>query len=83
MSKQKATEEFLKALSGAVDEIIEENFGERVAFSLLLWPKNAGDKANYISNAPREEMIEALRETLLRWENNSDDRVDEVNPSLN
>lgn len=85
---QKETEEFLRNLSAAVDDILEEVTGERIPFCLILFPKDEENpdmiRSNYISNAPREDMTKALRATLLRWESGSDDRLDRPqNPTLN
>jgi|GEM_PF-1670763 len=84
---QKETEEFLKTLAGAVGDILEEAIGERTGFALLIFPFNpqeGKDRVNYISNAKREDMIEALRSTLLRWESGTDDPVTgKINPTHN
>lgn len=85
---QKETEKFLRTLAGAVEDIIKEaNDGERLGFSLLIFPfnpKEGEDRVNYISNAQREDMIGTLRSTLLRWESGSGDPVTgNINPINN
>lgn len=39
-----------------------------IGFALLVFDFNEVGMSNYISNARREDMIEALRSTLKRWE---------------
>lgn len=84
---QKQTEEFLRNLSGAIEDILMEATGEKQGFTILIFPFNpekGKDRVNYISNANREDMIGVLRSTLLRWETGSDDPVNgKINPTTN
>jgi hypothetical protein len=44
-------------------------------FALLIFPFNeGGGRMNYISNAPREDMLVALKELVARMEGNFDDK---------
>lgn len=82
---QAETEEFMRNLLGAVDDIVQETTGERMAVAILLAPFNqVQSRTNYISNARREDMIEMMRGLLIRLETgNIDPPSDGPNPTQN
>lgn len=82
---QKETEQFMRTLLGAVDDIVQEATGERMALTILLAPFNKPGRSNYISNANKEDMMEMLRGFLIRAETgNIDPPFDQgSNPTQN
>ena len=50
-----------------------------MGFALIAFEFGKESMANYISNAPRKDMIKALEETLHRWKNNEDHSTPEEN----
>lgn len=50
-----------------------------LCFALFVFEKNAPGISNYISNANREDMILALKETINRFENKEDFPTPESN----
>lgn len=74
---QKQTEEFMRKFAGAVHETIKETVGDGYAFTFILWGKGDTERTNYISNGSnREQMIKALRSTVMRLEAGYDQPVD-------
>lgn len=53
-------------------QYIDENTGPRASFTLIIWPEDAAKLTNYISNADRADVIQALRETADRLETRAD-----------
>lgn len=72
MSSFLDTEKFMDALGGAIDDVLKEKCHKRMGFALFVFEFNEPGITNYISNAERESMIEALKETIERLENNED-----------
>ena len=68
VEKLQATKEFLSTLAETLDEVLEEYLGKRMGFAVLIFEFGAPGVANYISNAERKDMIEALKETVERFE---------------
>lgn len=70
-TNMKKTEEMSKSLKGiaaALDVTFEELFNTKVGFTLLMWDYDSKEKVvNYISNADRDSMIQALENLLERW----------------
>lgn len=62
------TEEFLNELAKTLDEVLEESLGKRLGFAMIIFEFGAPGIANYISNAERDDMIEALKGTVERFE---------------
>jgi hypothetical protein len=72
-SEQTRTEEFMQTLANGIDAVLKDQLnGGPYAFTLLLWPAKDGQRANYVSNADRAEIITALRETADRLEKKLD-----------
>ena len=63
-------EKFLFHLADKIDGLLQETFGAKIGFALLLFDFNKPGIGNYVSNGKREDMIIALRETATRLENN-------------
>ena len=64
MIKNDRTREVMNALAGALSETLEGN-----AFVLLVFTADSdGAQSNYISNADRSQVINAMRETANRLE---------------
>ncbi len=60
-------ETFIKALAVTLDSTLQTFYEREMGFALLIFEFNS-DQANYISNAKREDMVKALRETANRIE---------------
>lgn len=69
-------ESYLSDLVHTLDKVLEEDCGHRIGFALFCFEFNKPGISNYISNANRNDMIEALEETLKRFKN------DEVMPAV-
>ena len=61
----------MQALCEAIDDIFNgpkaEDRAPTVGFCVLMFDFNKPTRVNYMSNAPRKEMGDALRELLARW----------------
>jgi hypothetical protein len=68
---QQATEEIMRELGICINSAINEYFPGS-GFALLVFKFNKPGIGNYISNAKRESIIEALKETVRRLEQNED-----------
>ena len=65
------TDDALKGVAKAMDEILEDIYGVRMGFALMVYPFGNEDRAaDYISNGDRGCMIKALRETADKIERN-------------
>lgn len=60
-------DEFLQIFAQAADKAFTEAYGMRMGFAIIVFPFNAS-VADYVSNAERENMVQALRETADRIE---------------
>ena len=78
MSEQPIQEEYrqkMQSVAASLDELFNgasRGADRKVGFALIVFafdkPENpAQPRHNYISNAPRPDMIEALEEMLERW----------------
>jgi len=65
------TELVMKELGAEINEALEATFGKK-GFALIVFDFNKPGISNYVSNAKREDMIAALRETADRIEKNQD-----------
>lgn len=65
-------ERFMSGLASAMNETLEETFGQKCGFALLLFDFYKPGIGNYVSNADRTTMVKALRETADRIENRED-----------
>lgn len=72
--KNKRVAETLRHIAGAINSTIKSEFGE-MGFALLVFHFNAPGISHYISNARREDMIEAMREAADRIESKKDIRA--------
>ncbi len=68
---QVATEEIMRELGACINSALKEYFPDS-GFALLVFKFNKPGIGNYISNAKRESMIEALKETIKRLKSNED-----------
>ncbi len=67
MTELKGLESSARMLASAFDEILREKHGEKMGFAILVF--NFGESSGglaYISNARREDMIEAMKEFIAR-----------------
>jgi hypothetical protein len=71
LEMQQATEEIMRELGLCVELALKEYFPGS-GFALLVFKFNKPCIGNYISNAKRASMIEALKETIKRLESNED-----------
>lgn len=67
--QQLALARALPEIAAMIDAEIKKATGQRIAFSLYTW---GGNRAQYISNAPREDTKRAMQECLDRWEQRDD-----------
>jgi hypothetical protein len=57
--------EGMQDLAGALDDVIEEIAGERVAFALIIFTEG---RASYISSAKREEVRQQMLDLIKFWD---------------
>jgi hypothetical protein len=62
------TEETMRGLAQGIDEVLEKATGQKKGFALVVFEFGQPGLGNYISNARREDMVAALRETADRIE---------------
>ncbi len=62
----------MKELGPLLSEALDLIYGQHMGFALLWFTFNDDGVGNYLSNASREDMIKALRETADRLEQNQD-----------
>lgn len=65
------TEDLMRLLGQAIDYTMRDNIGPK-GYALIVFDFHDPGLSNYISNAKREDMIKALRETADRLEKNQD-----------
>lgn len=70
--KQQKTEESMREIGGVITELLNEMSSEPLGFALIVFEFNNPGIGNYISNSERKSMIEGLKETVRRLENNQD-----------
>ncbi|MCA0247650.1 MAG: hypothetical protein LCH93_13620 [Proteobacteria bacterium] len=61
------TSQALRAIAEKLDIVLQRVAGRRMGFSLIVWNESAVERANYISNCPRPEVVKALEQLLARW----------------
>ena len=66
-------QDYMQAAAKAVDKTLKNNNLE-AGFCVLVFGFDRPGIANYVSNADRESMIKALRETADRLEKNQDNQ---------
>lgn len=71
MAKMK---KYLTDLARIIERNLELIYGQEMGFAIICFEFGKPGIADYISNAKREDMIKALKETLFRWEHNQDER---------
>jgi len=71
IQKQRQIEALMRVLANHVDHKIRETLGH-MGFAIIVFEFNHPGVSNYISNASRSDMIQALRETADRLERNQD-----------
>lgn len=62
-------EELMAEIAKVLDEALKEIYGVRMGFFLSTFRFDIPGMADYVSNANREQIIEALKETAKRFEN--------------
>jgi len=62
------TAQLLSGMARAIDETLQEAHGRKLGFFLAVFDFNAPGETNYISNACRDDIIKAMRETADRFE---------------
>lgn len=70
-------EKGLRKIAEKIDQEISKLYGERMAFVLTVSKFETLGAADYISNAKREDIIKAMKETAFRLENKQDIPVTE------
>jgi hypothetical protein len=68
---QQATEEIMRELDVNINAALKHYFPGS-GFTLIVFPFNTPGICNYITNAERSSMIEALKETISRLEQRED-----------
>lgn len=69
---QQQAEKRIQRLALLIEEATEKIYHHRVGFALLTFEFRQPKIGNYVSNAERPTMIQALRETADRLETNQD-----------
>jgi hypothetical protein len=64
-------EDLMRILGQGIDYTLRDNVGPK-GYALIVFDFHEPGLSNYISNAKREDMIKALRETANRLEKNQD-----------
>lgn len=62
----KQEESFLQEIAIMIDEKLKVSCGRKIGFALVVFEFDNPGIGNYVSNAERESMIKALRETADR-----------------
>lgn len=68
------TREFLQAIAGNLDEILNgREEPKKIGFALLVYPfsqeaTEGTGRVNYIGNGKREDVLIAMKEIVARWE---------------
>jgi len=68
MMDLKETESMMRALAKAIEMLVNPTDAREYGFALVIFKFNEPGVSNYISNAVRDDMITALRETADRIE---------------
>ena len=71
LEMQQTTEEIMRELGVSINAALKTYFPNS-GFVLLVFPLNKPGAANYLSNAERQSMIKALKETVERLEQHED-----------
>jgi hypothetical protein len=66
--------EMYNNLATHIENFIIMFYKKKLGFCLLTFPFNSPNITNYVSNANREDMIKALRETADRLERGEDNK---------
>lgn len=67
------TEKIMRVMAKALEDFLDEKLpGPKKGFALIIFEFNEPGISNYISNAERKDMIQALSETAERLERNQD-----------
>jgi len=66
------TEAIMRQIGLTIEDILQDVSLEKMGFCLIVFEFNKPGISNYISNAQRLNMIEALKETVDRLEKNQD-----------
>ena len=64
----------LTRLANIIERNLELIYGQRMGFAFFCFEFGKSGIADYLSNGQREDMVTAIKETLLRLENNQDER---------
>lgn len=75
MDKKLPGAAFMRALAEMIKAVLPKGWG----FALVVFPFERPGISNYISNAQRDTMIEALHETVKRLESKQDFKTPEEN----
>jgi hypothetical protein len=78
------TKNLLLALSKGIEAVLTKMAGNNVRFALIVWEDRGGgkSKANYVSNALRSDVRDAMKEMVDRWDT-ADHEKNEVKSDLN
>ena len=71
LEMQQTTEEIMRELGANIHGALKEYFPNS-GFALIVFPFNKPGLCNYISDAGRDSMITALKETVKKFETNED-----------
>ena len=67
----KDTEQFMRAIGQGIDNALKLH-SSNLGFALIVFEFNKPSMSNYISTGKREDMIDALEETVKRLRGNED-----------
>lgn len=68
MKKPEEIRQLHNEIAETLDEELENAYGERMAFFLLVCPFNSKGRINYVSNAQRNDAQRMMSELILRWQ---------------
>lgn len=57
----------LQAIASALSSLLDQEAGEHVLFTVLIWGETNDHRAQYVSNCKREDVADAIKELLQRW----------------
>ncbi len=69
----------MRALATALSELLNEEYGKKMGFFLVVGPEGTGGVSDYIGNITRGTGIEWMKETIERLEKNQDIPVTQGN----
>lgn len=67
--ERKREDKFLQFIGAAMDELIQQGTGQKLAFTVIIWELAEPDSTRFVSNAEPDSQIKALRQLNMALEN--------------